>query len=98
MKQSKLRKKRVFRYMILYFVMLVVFVALIVAPLVIGNKIPSTLTKPLSDAFLLQPTGLNNDDTRGDTQTGTGYISYSGVYTKSTSSTTATAAEATTTS
>merc|ERR1711981_265835 len=37
MKQSKLRKRRVWRYAVLYFVMLVVFIVLIVAPIVAGK-------------------------------------------------------------
>jgi 1,3-beta-glucan synthase len=59
LKQSKLRKRRVIRYAILYFVMLILFVVLIVGPLVAGKylngvKIPMQLA---------QPTGLNRNDT-----------------------------------
>lgn len=53
-KQSKLRKKRVIRFAVVYFLMLVIFVALIVGPVVVGNmflkKLPFTI--PMD---LLQP-------------------------------------------
>ncbi|KAI9878450.1 MAG: 1,3-beta-D-glucan synthase [Pleopsidium flavum] len=70
LKQSKLRKRRVIRFAILYFMLLIVFVALIVGPIVAGkflNKLPSI---PLQ---LLQPTGQNNNDTSGS-QTGTALV------------------------
>jgi 1,3-beta-glucan synthase len=76
MKQSKLRKRRVWRFAILYFVMLVVFLALLVGPIVAGKIIldgTDSLTKNPDDLFnLFQPTGQNNNDTRGYTKTGTG--------------------------
>ncbi len=59
------------RYSILYFTLLVAFVALIVAPVVLGRKIPSSLTNSLSGFQLVQPTSQNNNDTDGSTQTGT---------------------------
>ena len=67
MKQSKLRKRRVIRYAILYFILLVVFVALIAGPIVAGNKI-SSLGASLSkigggNLVLVQPVNLNNNDT-----------------------------------
>jgi len=72
MKQSKLRKRRVWRYAVLYFVMLVVFLALIVGPIVASPQITSG-TKSLNvPMYLLQPVGLKNNDTQNDTQTGTG--------------------------
>jgi 1,3-beta-glucan synthase len=72
MKQSKLRKRRVWRYAVLYFVMLVVFLALIIGPIVASPIITSS-TKSLSVPMqLLQPVGLKNNDTLNDTQTGTG--------------------------
>jgi len=81
MKQSKLRRRRVFRYAVLYFVMLVVFVGMIVGPIVVGKSIS---IKPIADSVkdfnLFQPTGLNNDDTQGTTMTGTGSENYSGAY------------------
>jgi 1,3-beta-glucan synthase len=72
MKQSKLRKRRVWRYAVLYFVLLVVFLALVVGPIVAGTKILSpSLTKIIPDN-LFQPINQNNNDTRNYTQTGTG--------------------------
>ena len=67
LKQSKLRKRRVIRYAILYFILLVVFLALIVGPVVAGNKI-STLGKSLSSIgggsfLIIQPVNLYNNDT-----------------------------------
>ena len=69
MKQSKLRKRRVWRFAVLYFVMLVIFVALIAGPIVAGKQLDLSFDIPMQ---LLQPTGLNNNDTRNDTMTGTG--------------------------
>ncbi|KAL1884149.1 hypothetical protein VTK73DRAFT_6818 [Phialemonium thermophilum] len=70
LKQSKLRRKRVFRYAIMYFLMLVIFVALIVGPIVAGKKIPTSLTDKLSSTHLMQPVNQNNNDTIGRTDTG----------------------------
>ncbi len=78
MKQSKLRRRRVIRYAVMYFGMFVVFVGLIVAPIVAGNKIPASITNQLSSTNLVQPVGLNNNDTEGHTQTGTGAADYTG--------------------
>ncbi|TAQ85822.1 hypothetical protein B7494_g5835 [Chlorociboria aeruginascens] len=78
MKQSKLRKRRVWRYAVLYFVMLIVFVALLVGPIVGGKSLDlASLTSSLGSTFsqLIQPTGQNNNDTRGRNQTGTGAVS-----------------------
>ncbi|KAL2024990.1 hypothetical protein VTK56DRAFT_3689 [Thermocarpiscus australiensis] len=86
MKQTKLRRRRVIRYAILYFVMLVVFVALIVGPVVAGKFVPSSVFKSLSSTNLVQPTGLDNNDTRGRTPTGTDSPSYSGVFTRTSTS------------
>lgn len=72
MKQSKLRKRRVWRYAVLYFFMLVVFVALVVGPVVAGKQLKLNFDIPMQ---LLQPTGLNNNDTLNDTMTGTGAAS-----------------------
>ena len=72
MKQSKLRKRRVWRYAILYFIMLVVFLALIVGPIVAGNKL---LSPSLTDKIpfqMFQPINQNNNDTQGRNETGTG--------------------------
>jgi 1,3-beta-glucan synthase len=91
MKQSKLRRKRVFRYAALYFIMLVVFVALIVGPIVAGKQIPDSAFNALKDYHLVQPINQNNDDTiqSGETgaETGTGSPSYTGAGTKTRKST-----------
>ena len=72
MKQSKLRKRRVWRYAVLYFIMLVVFLALVAGPIIASKEITSA-TKSLSvPQYLLQPVGLDNNDTTGTNQTGTG--------------------------
>lgn len=59
LKQTKLRKRRVIRYAILYFILLVVFIVLVVGPLVAGRFVKG-FTIPDN---LAQPTGLNNNDT-----------------------------------
>lgn len=88
MKQSKLRRKRVFRYAILYFTMFILFMALMIGPAVAGDMIPMNIFKSLdtTDLALIQPTSLNNDNTRGETETGTGAADYSGAYLTMTSS------------
>ncbi|KEY64754.1 hypothetical protein S7711_05404 [Stachybotrys chartarum IBT 7711] len=81
MKQSKLRRRRVIRYAILYFVMLVVFVALLVGPSLARDAIPTSLTDTLSDIGgfrLLQPYNQNRDNTNGTDATGTGDPDYTG--------------------
>ncbi|KAF3059766.1 1,3-beta-glucan synthase component FKS1 [Daldinia childiae] len=80
MKQSKLRRRRVIRYAILYFTLLVVFVGLIVGPAVAGKQIGSTLNSALSGLPIpiAQPAGQDHNDTRNHTQTGTGMPGYSG--------------------
>ena len=55
----------------LYFIMLVVFVALIVGPIVARKFIAIPSNIPMD---LLQPTGQNNNDTLGRTQTGTALL------------------------
>lgn len=67
LKQTKLRKRRVVRYAILYFVILIIFAALIAGPIVAGKFLTSLPSIPMQ---LLQPTGLNNNDT-SSSQTGT---------------------------
>jgi 1,3-beta-glucan synthase len=69
LKQTKLRRRRVIRYAILYFVLLVVFVAVLVGPVVAGKYVPSSLLSSIP-MDLLQPTGLNNNDTK-ESVTGT---------------------------
>ena len=70
LKQSKLRRRRVWRYAILYFIMFFIFLALAIGPVVTSSKINgflATIHSPiLTD--LLQPTGQNNNDTRNRTQ------------------------------
>lgn len=63
LKQTKLRKRRVIRYAILYFVLLVVFLALIVGPIVAGKQIKFSLDLPME---LMQPTGYSNNDTTSE--------------------------------
>ncbi|KAF2770909.1 1,3-beta-glucan synthase [Teratosphaeria nubilosa] len=68
LKQSKLRKRRVVRYAILYFSMFVLFIVLVVGP-VIASKFISV---PKLDIMQLeQPDNWNNNDTLGTSQTGT---------------------------
>jgi 1,3-beta-glucan synthase len=63
LKQTKLRKRRVVRYAILYFVLLVVFLALIIGPIVAGKQIKLNVSLPME---LLQPTGYSNNDTTAE--------------------------------
>ena len=74
MKQSKLRKRRVWRFAVLYFVMFVAFMAFLIGPVFAGNMIldaTKDLVKKPEDLFhLFQPTGFNNNDTRGTLATG----------------------------
>ncbi|KAL2367745.1 hypothetical protein RJ035_007300 [Blastomyces gilchristii] len=64
LKQSKLRKRRVIRFAILYFFMLVVFLGLIVGPVVAGPRINKiSLPALINDLSLLQPTGQDINDT-----------------------------------
>lgn len=67
LKQSKLRKRRVIRYAILYFTLLVIFIALIVGPIAASKFVTNLPSIPEN---LLQPTGLNNNDTT-NSNTGT---------------------------
>ena len=55
----------------LYFLMLVVFVALIVGPIVAKRFVSIPDGIPMD---LLQPTGQNNNDTLGSSQTGTALL------------------------
>lgn len=66
LKQTKLRRRRVIRYAILYFFLLVVFVAVLVGPVVAGKYVPSSLMTSIP-MDLVQPTGLNNNDTKEST-------------------------------
>jgi 1,3-beta-glucan synthase len=72
LKQTKLRKRRVTRYAILYFSIFVLFMALVIAPAILGNQLTGKM-KPLefNGMILQQPINWNNNDTSG-LQTGTG--------------------------
>jgi 1,3-beta-glucan synthase len=63
LKQSKLRKRRVIRYAILYFFLLVVFLVLIVGPTVAGKKLKLDFSKIDLPMEIMQPTGYNNNNT-----------------------------------
>jgi len=83
MKQSKLRRRRVIRFAVLYFVMLFVFLALMVAPSVLAtykifvpDKLAGSVNNKISGWILMQPVGLNSDDTHTSLQTGTGAPNY----------------------
>ncbi|RFU30974.1 hypothetical protein B7463_g5350, partial [Scytalidium lignicola] len=74
-KQSKLRKRRVWRYAIMYFVMLIIAVAIVAGPIVAGKKLlTDSLIKDIPQQ-LFQPIGLHNNDTLNRTETGTGAVS-----------------------
>ena len=84
MKQSKLRRRRVIRYAILYFSILIVFVALLAGPTVGGKYISKDTLNDLDSKMpiegLFQPNnGDLKDNTRNRTETGTGAKGYSGV-------------------
>lgn len=78
------------RFAILYFAMVVLFVALIAGPIVAGKSIPKSLTSKIP-MDLLQPTGQDNDNTRNDTVTGTAAKTYHGVASTSSTSSKSTA-------
>ena len=75
--------------------MLVIFLALIVGPIVAGKHIPESVFKSgdIGGFNLLQPSGLDNDDTWGTTETGTGDPSYTGWGTRTRTTDTASTAE-----
>jgi len=77
MKQSKLRKRRVWRYAVLYFIILIVFLALVVGPIVAGKNLISDSLINSIPMELFQPS-LKNNDTRNRTETGTGAKSGAG--------------------
>lgn len=81
-----------FRYALLYFSLLILFLVLFVGPSLAGKYIGSTVSDMVNGAMsgLVQPTGQNNNDTIGTTQTGTGAATYTGA-----GATTAAAASAT---
>jgi 1,3-beta-glucan synthase len=49
-----------------------------VGPSLAGKYVPSSLFKMLDSTNLVQPTGLDNNNTIGETETGTGNPSYTG--------------------
>ncbi|MBE3044204.1 hypothetical protein IMZ48_16865, partial [Candidatus Bathyarchaeota archaeon] len=64
MKQTKLRRKRVFRYAVLYFFLVIIFLGLLIAPAVVGPKLPDGIFPAVLDDFaLVQPTGQDNNNT-----------------------------------
>lgn len=67
-----------FRYALLYFTLLILFLVLFVGPSIAGKYVPTSLLDMLSSTDLVQPTGLDNNNTIGETETGTGAASYSG--------------------
>jgi 1,3-beta-glucan synthase len=75
LKQTKLRKRRVVRYAILYFTLFVLFMVLLIAPAVIGNLglLDSTFKSLYGKDFmyLMQPSDWNNNDTTSS-KTGSG--------------------------
>ena len=60
LKQTKLRRRRVVRFAILYFIMFILFLVLIIGPIIVKKFIHFDLTIPL---HLMQPTGQANNDT-----------------------------------
>lgn len=64
LKQSKLRKRRVIRFAMLYFTMFIIFLLMIIGPIVASKFMTSLPSIPMN---LLQPTGQNNNDTSSET-------------------------------
>lgn len=66
LKQAKLRKRIVRKYCSLYFLILVIYVVLIVAPAVASSHVSNTLGNNISIDFakgIFQPRGVKNNDT-----------------------------------
>jgi len=82
MKQSKLRRRRVFRFAVLYFVLFVVFMGLIIAPVFVGTLLPPDVSKAANQIGmnLYQPNNQPNDNTNGEEPTGIKNPSYSGKF------------------
>lgn len=83
------------RYAILYFILLIIFVALIVGPIVAGKQLPDDTLSVIDDmaaGMRLRQypwklgRGGDNDDTLGRLETGTKAETYSGVWTPTTTS------------
>lgn len=88
MKQSKLRRRRVFRFAVLYFVLFIVFMGLMIAPVFVGELLPKTISEKAGDIMgmnLYQPNNQDNDDTNFEEPTGIKAPNYSGKF-KSTES------------
>ncbi|KAL3420513.1 1,3-beta-glucan synthase component [Phlyctema vagabunda] len=66
-KLSKLRQRRVVRFTVIYFALLVLFLALLVGPIVAGSKVADSFAKniPTDGIFsgLIQPTNQTKNDT-----------------------------------
>jgi 1,3-beta-glucan synthase len=75
LKQTKLRKRRVVRFAILYFTLFVLFMVLLIAPAVVGNLglLDKTFEGLYGQKFkyLMQPSNWNNNDTTSS-KTGSG--------------------------
>ena len=63
------------RYAVLYFALLILFVALLVGPIVAGSKILTPSLENKIPMQLFQPINQKNNDTRNFTETGTGALS-----------------------
>jgi len=93
MKQSKLRRRRVIRFAIMYYAMLVLFLALVVGPAVAGpklvpkNAVSDIINGIFPDLRLVQPNGQDKDNTNSTMLTGTGRVDppYSGILAQSSS-------------
>lgn len=80
-----------FRYAVLYFTLLILFLVLLVGPSLAGKYVPSSVLDMLSSTSLVQPTGQDNNNTIKHTETGTGAADYTGALkTMSTSTSAAT--------
>ncbi|GAB7361321.1 hypothetical protein MBLNU230_g1377t1 [Neophaeotheca triangularis] len=74
LKQSKLRRRRVIRYAILFFTMFILFLVLVAGPVIVSNF----MDVPSLDVFeLQQPTTWDNNDTTGEA-TGAGPLGADG--------------------
>lgn len=96
MKYSRLRRRRITRYAVIYFLMLLLTVGLILGTMLAGKYIPNSINDIFSDLAgfrLLQPDDLHNNNTNGTQQTGTGMPGYTGVGRHSTTSGSTTAVE-----
>jgi predicted PurR-regulated permease PerM len=59
-KQSRLRKRRVIRFAVLYFALFLLFVILLIGPVIVRNL---NISLPSIPFELMQPTGQDNNDT-----------------------------------